>query len=94
MIEATVKRQGNISAQSKLVPKSKLKLIKASSLISGDWFYQVYSLHAVRRLKYSPEELTDPKKYRRELDIIGVWILRTASQKKIKAVTTKLNLGL
>ena len=93
-LECDVKSQGMKKSQSKLVAKSKLKLVKTNDLLEGEWFYQVFMLNAVRRLKFTPSDFRNPIKYRRELDQIGVWLIRTDTKKIKKKSISNLKLKL
>ena len=74
-IKATTRSNGNkAQIQQSLVPKKKLRLIDADDLQPDEWFFQVFGNIVTRKLKFSPEEFTDKKKYKKELNIIGVWV--------------------
>ena len=76
-IDATTTKNGNKNnVQQSIFDIKKLVRVGVVSLISGDWFFQVFGNKAVRKLRYSPEEFRDVSKYDRELDSIGVWVER------------------
>ena len=88
-IKSTQKRQGNRGYfQQSLVKLDKVEKIKASELTPGALFYQIFGTIVTRLLTFEPEAFRDKDLYIRQLDSIGVYVLKTEAKKiSIKKVT-------
>lgn len=84
LVKSKIDRKKRTSVQASILKIDKVKKTKASSLSSGDWYFQVWSQKVVRSLKFEPEKFADKAKYFEELDFIGVYILKETIKNNTK----------